>query len=134
MKTRFLVFGVLLGGAVGIIGSSVQILVWISKGRPEILIRRGWEVLHIISMVMFGAGAGCLYGIILSWIISPESLRRRGVFIFLSTLLAGVVLYTLGAFASMRTNDISPSIWANLVVFVTSLGIARLLSRPSRMG
>jgi len=42
MKTRFLAFGVLLGGAVGVIASSIEILVWISEGRPALLIRRGW--------------------------------------------------------------------------------------------
>jgi len=132
MKKRFLAFGMLLGGALGILGSSLEILVWISKGRPAIPIRRGWEDAHIVSMAVFGLVAGCLYGTILSWIIKPESLRLNAAFVFLLTLLAGIALYTPAAFITMRLQEIWPSLYANVVIFLTSLIIARLLSKRSR--
>ncbi|MHC4166704.1 MAG: hypothetical protein ACYSWQ_07090 [Planctomycetota bacterium] len=132
MKIIFVTFGILLGGALGVLGSSLEILVWISRGRPEILIRRGWEDIHIVFMVVSGLVAGLIYGIILPQIVRPQAFKANAAFIFLLSLIAGVVLYTLAAFVSITLNRPWPSFSANLAVFLVSLAIAHFLSRRSR--
>lgn len=134
MKKRFLAFGILLGIALGVLGSSIEILVWIWKGRPAVLIRRGWEDTHIAVMVVCGLLAGCLYGTILSQVIGPNGLRARGAFVFLLTLVAGIVFYGSGAFISIALDRVWPSLWANVAIFLTSLVVARVLSRNPRAG
>lgn len=129
---RFVVFGVLLGAALGIISSSLDIVIWISMERPAVLVRQGWEEVHVAFVVIPGLFAGWLYGMILSQTVNPEDLQANRSFVLLVTLLVGIALYTTADFISVKLLNLWPWLSAHVSVFLISLVIARLRSGPLR--
>ena len=127
---RFVVFGLLLGVALGIMSSSLDILIWSHMGRPEVLVRQGWEDIHIAFMVISGLFAGWLYGVILGQIISLEGLRANAAFLFLATMLVAAALYAAADFVSIRFLNTWAWLCAHVIVFLISLAIARFRSGP----
>lgn len=133
---RFMVFGMFLGGFLGFISSSLDIVIWNSMGRPDVLIRPGWEEIGIVVMIISGIFVGLLYGLILNATIRPENLKANASFIFLITVFVALVIYTAADFFSIKLFNIWPWFCAHVIVFLSSLAVARLrpgLLRTAKM-
>jgi hypothetical protein len=127
---RFIIFGMFLGGFLGFISSSLDIVIWNSMGRPDILIRPGWEEIGIVVMIISGIFVGLLYGLILNATIRPDDLKVNASFIFFITVFVALVIYTVADFFSIKLFNIWPWFCAHVIVFLISLAIASLRSRP----
>lgn len=125
---RFIVFGMFLGGFLGFISSSLDIVIWNSMGRPDVLIRPGWEEIGIIVMIISGMFVGLLYGLILNAIIGPEDLKANASFVFFVTVFIALVIYAAADFFSIKLFNIWPWLCAHVIVFLISLAVARLRS------
>jgi len=129
---NLLLFGMLLGGTLDLLGSAVDILIWSSMGRPEVLVRLGWETVHIGVAVVGGLVAGLIYGTILNDMVDPKGLRKKVTFILPATFLVATAAYAAGALLSIRVMNIYPWLCAHAGVFLAALAIARLGAGPLR--
>ena len=127
---RFLIFGAILGEILGLICFSLDILIWDYMGRPPVLIRQDWEDIHLIFLIILGLFAGLLYGSILSLIISLKALKEKAALIFIFTILVAVVFYTIADIISIKYLNIWAYYCVHGAVFIISLVIARIFSRP----
>ncbi len=122
----------LLGGALGLLGSALDILIWSSMERPEVLVRLGCERIHIGVTVSGGLVAGLVYGAILSGMVDPRGLRKNVAFVLPATLLVATASYAAGDLLSIRIMNIYPWLGAHLVAFLAALAIARFGAGPPR--
>lgn len=129
---RLMVVGTLVGLALGLLSSGMDILIWTSMGRPAVLVRPGWERIHIAVGIVCGPVVGLIYGTVLFGIVSPERFRKNVAFILPGTFLFATALYVAGALLSIRAMNIFPSMGAYVVVFLAMLLIARLSAGPPR--
>jgi len=127
---RFVVFGIFLGGFLGFVSSSLGIVIWNSMGRPDVLVRTGWEEIEIVVMIISGMFVGLLYGLILNATIRPEDLKANASFVFIVTVFVAVLIYAGADFFSIKLFNVLPSFCAHAVVFLISLTVARLRSGP----
>jgi hypothetical protein len=125
-----MVVGTLVGLALGLLSSGMDILIWTSMGRPAVLVRPGWERVHIAVGIFCGLVVGLIYGTVLFGIVSPERFRKNAVFIVPGTFLFATVAYAAGALLSIRAMNIFPSMGAHAVVFLAMLLIARVTAGP----
>lgn len=129
---KLLVFGMLIGAALGLLGGGIDILIWSSTGRPDVLVRPGWERVHIGMTFVGGLLAGLIYAAILSNMIDRKSLHRKAAFILSGTFLVAIATYAATDLLSVRVLNIYPWLGGHLVVFLTALAIARLVAGPPR--
>ncbi len=122
---KWLLFGALVGAALGLLGSSLDILVWVSMGRPPILIRRGWEVSHIAMTVFGGLVAGLAYGTILAG-FAEQCWRRTAMLVLPLTFLIAVGLDIAGALATIKIMHTAPWFCTHAAVFAVALLVGRL--------
>ena len=122
---KWLLFGALVGAALGLLGSSLDILVWTSMGCPPVLIRRGWEVSHIAMTVFGGLVAGLAYGTILAG-FAEQCWRRTAMLVLPLTFLIAAGLYVAGALATIKIMHIAPWFCTHVAVFVVALLVGRL--------
>lgn len=127
---RWLLFGAFVGVALGLLGSSLDILVWVSMGRPPALIRRGWEISHIAITVFGGLVAGLAYGTILGG-FAEQRWRRNAVLVLPLTFLVAAGLYVAGALATIKIMHIAAWLCTHAAVFAVALLVARLALRSS---
>ncbi len=127
---KWLLFGAFVGVALGLLGSSVDILVWVSMGRPPVLIRRGWEVSHIAMTVFGGLIAGLAYGTILAG-LAEQCWRRSIILVLPLTFLIAACLYIAGAVATIKIMHTAAWFCTHAAVFAVALLVARLALRSS---
>lgn len=128
---KWLLFGAFVGAALGLLGSSLDILVWSSMGRPPVLVRRGWEMAHIAITVFGGLVAGLVYGTILGGFADQQRWRRKVVLVLPATFFIALGFYVAGALATIRVQHTAPWFCAHAAVFVLALIVARVALRPS---
>jgi len=124
-----IVFGVSLGGCLGLLSSAVSIGLLQALGRPDALVRPAWEDVHIVVMVFCGCLAGILYGAFFSLIAKNATRQIAMSKIFLLTLLMAFPFYLIPDYLAIICENPSYSFFAHPVVFAGSLTIAYLLSR-----
>lgn len=122
---KWLLFGAFVGTALGLLGSSLDILVWVSMGRPHALIHRGWEFSHIAITVFGGLMAGLAYGAILGG-FAEQRWRRNAVLVLPLTFLVAAGLYIAGALATIEIMHIAAWLCTHAAVFAVALLVARL--------
>lgn len=119
-------FGVFVGAALGLLGSSIDILVWSSMGRPAVLVRQGWEMSHIAVTVFGGVMAGLAYGAILGGFVELRRWRKNAAVVLLLTFVMATGLYVVGALISIRLMNIAPWFCGHAAVFAMALVVARV--------
>jgi hypothetical protein len=58
----FIVYGMLLGVCMAILSSVASFTLWLHFGRPDFLIRPGWEILTIPFLLISGGLIGLYFG------------------------------------------------------------------------
>jgi hypothetical protein len=124
--SKWPVLGAFIGAALGLLGSSIDILVWSSMGRPAVLVRQGWETSHIAITVFGGLLAGLFYGIILGGFVDLQRWRKNAAIVVPLTFVIAIGLYVAGALISIRVMNIAPWFCAHAVVFAMALLVARV--------
>lgn len=122
---KWLLFGAFVGTALGLLGSSLDILVWVSMDRPPVLIRRGWEFSHIAMTVFGGLLAGLAYGTILGG-LTEQCWRRSIILVLPLTFLIAAGLYIAGALLTIKVVHIAAWLCTHAAVFAVALLVARL--------
>lgn len=123
---RLLAFGAFVGVTLGLLSGGMDILIWTSMGRPAVLVRLGWQRIHITIGVLCGLPVGLVYGAFLGLMIDPKRLRKNAAFIVPGILLFATGVYAAGALLSIRVMNILPWLGGHAVVLIAMLGIARL--------
>jgi len=131
--SKCIMFGVFLGGCLGLLGSIICNALLQIFDRPDIIIRPGWETFAVIAMTFNGCFAGIFYGIFFRLILKKATQQILKIRLFLLTVLLGETVYIICDYISIKQMNASYFMIADLLVFIGSLGIAYLLSRkPSR--
>lgn len=130
--SRLMKFGMLLGGTLGLMSTTIDVRMLRLMGNPDVLIRPGWELPAVIIMVGLGSIVGLTYADFVRRGACLESVRKRELAIFLSTLAAAAGIYVLADYISIKMLDCLPWFLAQLAVYVVAIAIARVLARPSR--
>ena len=126
-----IVFGLSLGGCLGLFSSAVSIGLLQALGRPDTLIRPGWGGVHTTVMVFCGSLAGILYGVFFYLITKNATRQVSRVTIFLLTLLLAFPVYLIADYYAIISENSMYSLLANIFVFGGSLGIAHFLYRKA---
>lgn len=130
MKKTLWIYCVVHGGALGLLGASVDILVWIQTGRPGVLIREGSADIHVATMGVVGAVLGFGFaGIVNAW-VHPRGLRKRMVFIVPAVFLVATAVYAVGALLTIKVMSVYPWICSCVAVFAVALVVMRLGVEP----
>jgi hypothetical protein len=125
-------FGILLGGTLGLLSTTIDLRMLRLMGYPDVLVRQGWEVFTAITMAGFGSTAGLAYAALLPNEACLEGVRKRESAIFVSTVIAAAVIYVIADYMSIKVLNILPWCVAQLTVFIVALLIARVLAGPPR--
>ena len=125
MKTLPVV-GTVVGLALGLLSSGMDLLIWTSMGRPVVLVRQGWERVHIGIGIFCGPAVGMVYGAVLCGTVSPEGFRRRRASIISGIVLFATAAYAAGAFLSIKAMNIFPWLAAHAAVLLAMVLIASL--------
>ena len=129
--SRLIGFGMLLGGILGLMTLTIDIWTGQITGGGGMAIRPGWEGFAVITMVSFGSMAGLVYAVTLYALGRRDGVRKHELAIFLSTLLAGAVLYVAADFLTVKEGYL-PWVLAQPTVYLVGLMMAWLMARPSR--
>ncbi len=125
-------FGMVLGGILGMMTQIIDIWTRQITGGGAMFIRPGWEGFAVATMAAFGSVAGLIYAVILYDTARLDGVRKHEFAIFLSTLIAGAVIYIAAEYLCDRVHHFWPWLLAQLMVFAVGLMIACLMARPSR--
>jgi hypothetical protein len=127
-----LVVGAIVGLALGLLSSGMDLLIWTSMGRPAVLVRQGWERVHIAMGIFCGPAVGMIYGAVLCGTVNPEGFRRRRASIISGIVLFATAVYAAGGLLSIKAMNIFPWLGAHVVVLLAVVLIARLGAGPPR--
>lgn len=93
-------------------------------GRPAVLVRQGWQSVHLATTIFCGLVAGVVYGTVLGGFINVERARRNAVFVFPLTFLVAIGVYVACAVATVKVMHIAPWLCGHALVFVVALAAA----------
>jgi len=126
-KTVFVVYGTLLGVCMGALSSLASFTLLAYFGRPDFLIRRGWEILEIECRTAGGAFAGLLFGTLLC-VMKRHPNTHRAWFLSHILMLVGASLVYFGFdYLAIKWRIVALSVASHLVVFLWCLGMITLL-------
>jgi len=98
-------------------------------GRPDFLIRPGWELFEIQWRAAAGSIAGLIFGaFIIGKKLSPRTHVRWFVSVALIMAVATVIYFT-AAYIAIRWRIVSVCLLSDLIVFCLSLAIFKIVSR-----
>lgn len=121
-------FGAMLGICMGELGSLASLSLLYYFGRPDFLIRPGWELFEIQWRVVAGGIAGLIFGgLIIGKKLSPRTHVEWLVSVTL--IMAGAtVIYFAAIYIAIRWRIVSVCPLSDLIVFCLSLAIFKIVS------
>jgi len=122
-KLCTIIFGVMLGICMGELGALASLTLLYHFGRPDFLIRPGWEIFEIQWRAAAGGIAGLVFGgLIVGKKLSPRTHVKWLVSVALIMAVATVVYFT-ATYIAIRWQIVSVCLLSDLIVFCLSLAI-----------
>jgi hypothetical protein len=122
-------FGMFLGAMLGLLSGVISVRLSFEMGKPDALIRAGWDYCHVATMVIFGIMAGTAYGSILTLLTKAFKKKVPQKPLFVMTFFWAAAVYIITEYFAVTYRDADISLCGDLIVFLGSLGIAILLLR-----
>lgn len=125
-----IIWGMLIGGTLGIIESLISIRLWIAFGSPSFLIKPHIEGDSIILATAFISGGiliGALFGVIVGIIALKLQIIVRFFRLYLSLILLGVIVYALMYTVDLKFQIFPFSLVCDPFLFIAGLRLAGVL-------
>jgi hypothetical protein len=127
-----IVTGCILGFCLGILSSICSSVSLKALGRPDFLIRPGWEDLHVAMMAIGGVFAGALLGALLLAIQNVTRSRIPIIPLCSVTLLEGAVFFVTLDYVSISTENLNIHLSGHAIVFVVAVVNALMLVKKPK--
>lgn len=92
-RILFIVYGMLLGVCMATLSSVASFTLWLHFGRPNFLIRPGWEIFTIPFLTISGGLIGLYFGTLLCAMKSHPNTHRRWLFSHILMLIGASAVY-----------------------------------------
>ncbi len=126
----FVVYGMFLGVCMGALSSLASLTLLSYFGRPDFLIRLGWERLEIMLRMTCGGVVGLFFGTLLYAMKRHPSNRKGWLLSHILMLIGASSVYFGFDYIAIRWRIISLSVASNLVVFLWCLAMVYFLGSP----
>jgi hypothetical protein len=131
-SVEFLViYGIFLGICLGLLSSIATLTLWNQFGRPDRIVRDGWEDIHVVFMMGCGGGVGVLYGVLLCKIKNRPRTYTMWLIAFVLTMIESSVVYFIGDYIEFGLIPGFSICLEHPIVFLLSLVTVALVGRLS---
>jgi hypothetical protein len=129
-KTMFIVYGTLLGVCMGTLSSLASLTLLAYFGRPDFLIRPGWEIFEIECRTTGGGFAGLFFGTLLCVMKRHPNTHREWLLSHILMFLGASLVYFGFDYFAIKWRIVMLSLASNLVVFLWCLAMIYFLGSP----
>jgi len=129
-KIGCVVYGTLLGVCMGALSSLASLTLLAYFGRPDFLIRRGWEIFEIKCRMTGGGLAGLFFGTLLCVMKRHPNTHREWLLLHILMLLGASLAYFGFDYFAIQSRIVTLSLASNLVVFMWCLAMIGFLGSP----
>ncbi|MHC4243742.1 MAG: hypothetical protein ACYSU4_15155 [Planctomycetota bacterium] len=126
-----IIYGVLLGMCLGCTSSVATLTLWNHFGRPDRIVRQGWEGIHVVVMMGAGGGVGIFYGVLLYFIKNRPRTYTMWILTFLLTIVEASVVYFVGEYIEFGLMPGFSICLEHPIIFLLSLATVALFGRLS---
>jgi hypothetical protein len=130
-RILFVVYGMFLGVCMGALSSLASLTLLAYFGRPDFLIRRGWEIFEIECRTISGGLVGVFFGMLLCVMKRHPDTHRRWLLSHILMLIGASSIYFGFDYLAIRWRIVMLSLASNLVVFLWCLAMINFLGSPA---
>ena len=125
-RILFIVYGILLGVCMGALSSLASLTLLHHFGRPNFLIRPGWEISYIQFLIISGGLVGLFFGMLLCSMKSHPNTHRRWLFSHILMLIGASSVYFGFDYLAIKWRVVGLNVVSHPLVFLWCLAMIYL--------
>jgi hypothetical protein len=129
-KIIFVVYGMLLGVCMGALSALASLTLLDYFGRPNFLIRPGWEIFEIMCRMAGGGLAGLFFGTLLCGMKRHPNIHREWLLSHILMLLGASLVYFGFDYFAIKWRIVILSLASNFAVFLWCLAVIYFFGSP----